>query len=168
MNNSRENKSSNTLNNDLDFSIVELNPAWQRRGEFFDGFRLHAPLFSYQINYNGDFYLNNFIDSGAQDTTTAVKTTNSQGSYENFISRRLLVFDSPLEFLNIDRIKLLSIAKNFNFIAVKSRYRYSDSGCDGLNEAYEKIAKTAADAGIKKIRLYIPRFIFTFKFILAQ
>ncbi len=157
MNNSRESISSNTLNNDLDFSIVELNPGWRKREEFFDGFRLHAPLFSYQINYNGDFYSNNFIDSGTQDTTNAVKTTNGQaGSYEKFISRRLLVFDSPPEFLNIERTELLSIAKNFNFIAVKSRYRYSNFGCDGLNEAYEKIAKTAADAGILKIRLYVP------------
>lgn len=157
MNNFNKIELSNTLNNDLDFSAVELNPGWLKRKEFFDGFRLHAPLFSYQINYNSDFYSNNFISSGTQNNTNEAKTTNDQsGSYEKFIKRRLLIFDSSLKFLNVNRAELLAIAKNFNFIAVKSHNRYSDSGCAGLNEAYEKIAKIAADAGIRKIRLYIP------------
>lgn len=156
MDNFDRNESSNTLNNALDFSTVELNLDWMRREEFFDGFSLHAPLFSYQINYNGDFYSKNFIGSGPQNFECAIKKADKRPAHINAaISRRLLVFNSFPEFLNINRTELLSIAKNFNFIAVKCLNHCSDSDSGNLNETYEKIAEAAADAGIKKIRLYI-------------
>ncbi len=155
--NTEINESSNTLDNNIDFSGVELNPDWDCRCEFFIKFSRYAPLFSYLINYNGAFYTRNFSVPGARNDAAASKTqnNNSAGS-DHIIKRRILVFKSPQDFLNINRAELLTIAKSFNYIAVESRNRYPDFGPAGLIASYEAISKTAAEAGIDKIRLYIP------------
>jgi hypothetical protein len=157
MNNFNKDESSNTLNNNLDFYGVELNPGWDRRDEFFDGFSRHAPLFSYQINYNGDFYADNFTGPGEHNFTGEPETAGSRSRcFEHIIKRGILVFDSPHDFLNIGRAELLAIAKNFNFIAAGSRTRFSAFGPAALIAAHESILKASAEAGIAKIRMYIP------------
>jgi hypothetical protein len=124
-----------TANVELDFSAVELNAGWPNRTEFFSSFVHFAPLFTYQLNYDG---------GSAFD---AVKKLN--------ITKYNLVFDSPEEFMKTGNRGLSGCEIAPGAICVKNT---AGAGGRKLSDLCDELINKAAgafEADPPIVRLYI-------------